>query len=216
MLTEFLQTFCEIQQLDLLCSRMLAPSSPHELPNRQKDLHFIQDALTKLLGPTKDIMRLFSWDFNQGLLSKLRTYCTLFLQNADTDGKELIAIQHYADKIWLNCLQAVDALHELPQDHTSFFSALEKASTATQRFAKQIVRLIPQFKHDENVIFYVLRNHALFDKVYGNRFTLKLFSKIYPKGVKEGQHFLTTKYAERGFEALLPAINAATAEMEAG
>lgn len=215
MLAEFIEAFNEIQKLDSLCSRTFASLSTHELNDRQKDFHLIQETLTQLLGATKDTMRLFSWNFNEGLLSRLRTYCTLFLQNADTDEKELIAIQHYADKIWQNCLQAIDALHELPQDHTSFFSAIERASTATQRFAKLIARLILQFKNDENVVLYVLRSHHFFDKIYGNRFTLKLFAKMYPKGIREGQQFLIKKYTERGFEKMLPVIDSAVAEIEA-
>lgn len=175
----------------------------------------MQETLKQLLGPTKDLVRLFSWNFNEGLLTKLRTYCTLFLQNADTDEKEFIAIQHYADKIWQNCLQAMDALHELPQDHTSFFSSIEKASAAAQRFAKLIARLIPQFKHDENVVFHVLRHHKLFDKIYGSRFTFKLLSKMFSKGFKEGHHFLIQKYTDRGFNKMLPIIESAIAEVEA-
>jgi hypothetical protein len=217
MLVEFIETFTEIQKLDSLCSHILEPLAASELSGRQNEnnVHLIKEILTKLVGPTRDYMQLFSWNFNQGLLAKLRTYCALFLQNADTDEKELIAIQHYADKIWQNCLQATDALHELPQDHALLFSALEKSGTAMQRFAKLIARLIPQFKNDENVIFYILRNHKLFDKLYGNRFAFKLFSKIYPKGLKEAQQFLIEKYRERGFENMLPVIDSAVNEIEA-
>lgn len=213
-LNEFLETFNEMQKLDILCSRSLSPLLSHEIDCRQKDLHLMQESLIQLLGATKDCMRLLSWNFKEGLLTKLRTYCTLFLLNADTDEKELIAIQYYTDKIWHNCHQAIDALHDLPQDYTSLFLALEKASTATQRLAKLIARLIPEFKHDENVIFYVLRNHELFDKTYGNRFTLKLFSKIFPKGFEEGLLFLVKKYTERGFDNVLLVIDLAIKEIE--
>lgn len=215
-LAEFLETSTEMQKLDTLCSRSLSPMPSHEQSGRQKDLHLMQQSLTHLLGATKDNMRLFSWNFKEGLLTKLRTYCTLFLLNADNDSdeKELNAIQHYADKIWYNCHQAIDALYDLPQDHTSLFSALERASTATQRLAKLIARLIPQFKQDENVLYYVVRHHQLLDKINGNRFTLKLFSKIFPKGIKEGHQFLIQKYTERGFDHLLAPIDSAIKEIE--
>ncbi|HEV8051018.1 MAG TPA: hypothetical protein VGP47_00875 [Parachlamydiaceae bacterium] len=215
-LAEFLEAFTEIQRLDSLCSRTSNLSSD-ELSCRQAEnnLHLIHPVLTKLVGSTRDYMRLFSWNFSEGLLPKLRTYCALFLQNADTDEKELIAIQHYADKIWQNCLQALDALHEVPQDRTQLFASLEKSSSAMQRFAKLMTRLIHQFRNDENVIFYVLRNHKTFDKLYGNRFVIKLFSKIYPKGLKEAHNLLITKFTDRGFENMLPSIFAATAEVEA-
>lgn len=216
-LTEFLEAYTEIQQLDALCSRIPTPLPPEESAYRQAEnnMHLIQKTLTKLVGPTRDYMRLFSWNFSEGVISKLRTYCALFLQNADTDEKELIAIQHYADKIWQNCLQAADALHEMPQDHTQLFTALEKSSSAMQRFAKLITRLIHQFRNDENVMFYILRNHKTFDKLFGNRYIIKLFSKVYSKGLKEAEHLLIRKYSGRGFENILPSIYATTAEVEA-
>jgi glutamine synthetase adenylyltransferase len=160
-------------------------------------------------------MRLFSWNFNEGLLSKLRTYCSLFLQNDDTDEKELIAIQHYAEKIWHHYLQALDALQEVPQDRTQLLTSLDKASSAMHRFAKLIPRLAYHFKHDENVILFLLKNHKILDRLYTNRFVIKLLTKMYPKGIKEVQHFLIEKYSARGFENLLPSIQAAVAELEA-
>lgn len=216
-LAEFLEAFTEIQRLDALCCRVPTPLPSDELSCRQAEnnLHLIQPILTKLVGSTRDYMRLFSWNYSEGLLSKLRTYCALFLQNADTDEKELIAIQHYADKIWQNCLQAVDALNDVPQDRPQLFASLEKSSSAMQRFAKLITRLIHQFRNDENVMFYILRNHKTFDQLYGNRYVIKLFSKIYPKGIKEVQLLLIKKYSDRGFENMLPSIYATTAEVEA-
>lgn len=216
-LAEFLEAYTEIQRLDALCSRTPSPLPSDELTCRQAEnnFHLIQPVLTKLVGSTRDYMRLFSWNVSEGILSKLRTYCSLFLQNADTDEKELIAIQHYADKIWQNCLLAVDALHEVPQDRNQLFASLEKSSSAMQRFAKLIPRLIHQFRNDENVIFYILRNHKTFDQLYGNRFVVKLFLKVYPKGLKDAQLLLLKKYTDRGFENILPSIYAITAEVEA-
>lgn len=216
-LGEFIEAFTEIQRLDSLCSRTPTPLPPDELSCRQTEnnYHLIEAALIKLVGSTKDYMRLFSWNFNEGLVSKLKTYCALFLQNASADEKELIAIHHYAEKIWQGCLQAMDVIHQSPTDRNELFSALEKTSSAAQRFSKLLVRLIHQFRDDENVIFYVLRNYKLFDKLYGPRFVVKLFSKIYPKGLKEVQYLLVKKYTERGFENILPTIYAFAAELEA-
>jgi hypothetical protein len=216
-LIEFLEAYAEIQKLDSLCSRTPTALPKNEISCRQseKNLHLIQEKLVTLVGATRDYKRLFSWNYSEGILAKLRTYCILFLQNADIDEKELIAIQHYADKIWLNCTQAIDALHEIPTDRHSLYSSLEKTSSAMQRFAKQITRQILLFKHDENVVFFILRNHKSFDRLYGNRFVARLFSKMYPKGLKDALSFLTTKYAERGFDNMLSIIFKAATEAEA-
>lgn len=215
-LVEFIEAFTEIQKIDALCSRTPSPlpSGEHAYRQIENNIPTIQMTLSKLVGPTGDYMRLFTWNFSEGLLSKLRTYCSLFLQNADTDEKELIAIQHYAEKVWQSCLQATDALQEIPQDRPAVFTALEKSSSAMQRFAKVIVRLIHQFRDDENVIFFIVRNHKIFDKLYGNRFITKLFTKIYPKGLKDVQQLLIRKYTERGFENVLPSICNAVTEIE--
>lgn len=216
-LVEFLEACAEIQKLDSLCSLTPIPIAESELSCRQseKNFHLIQETLVTLVGATRDYMRLFSWNYSEGILAKLRTYCILFLQNADTDEKELIAIQHYADKIWLNSVQAIDAFHEMPIDRHSLYSSVERSSSAMQRFAKQITRQILQFKHDENVIFFILRNHKAFDKLYGNRYVARLFSKMYPKGLKDALSFLLDKYATRGFENMLPRIVEAATEAEA-
>lgn len=215
-LVEFVEAFTEIQRLDSLCNRTPTPLPQDEQACRQveNNNHLVESALTKLVGPTKHYMRLFSWNFSEGLLSKLRTYCALFLQNSETDEKELIAIQHYADKIWQGCLQALDTLQEAPQDRPLLFAALDKASSAMQRFAKLIARLLHQFRDDENVIFYVLRHHQVFDKLYGNRFVIKLLCRIYPKGLKEVQLLLVKKYTERGFDNILPVIYSSLKELE--
>lgn len=216
-LLEFIEAYTEIQYLDALRNRTPSPWTQDESACHQADPHFhlIAVALTKLAGSPKDHMRLFSWNFSEGLLAKLRSYCTLFLQNDDTNEKEWIAIQHYADKIWQACMQAIDAVQDIPQDRHILILALDKASAAMQRLAKIIARLIHQFRDDENVIFYVLRHHKIFDKLYGHRFTVKLMAKIYPKGVKEVYLLLAKKYQERGFDNLLPTIDAVIQEVEA-
>jgi hypothetical protein len=216
-LLEFIEAYAEIHRLDGLRNRPLSSSSLDEITSltEESPLHLIETALAKLAGSPKDHMRLFSWNFNEGLLSKLRAYCTLFLQNDDTNEKELIAVQHYVDKIWQACVQASEATHEFPQERPLLFAALDKASAAMQRLAKLITRLIYQFRDDENVIFYILRNHQILDQLYGQKFTLKLMSKLYPKGLKEAHLLLTRKYQQRGFDNLVTPIAATVKEIEA-
>lgn len=215
-LLEFLEAYNEIRQLDAIRCGNDSPMRASESCCRQDPPHHLVSlALTKLVGSPKDYMRLFSWNFSEGLLAKLRSYCALFLQNADVNEKELIAIQHYTDKIWQACMQATDIVHETPQDRPILMLALDKASGAMQRLAKLIARLIHQFRDDENVIFYVLRHHEVFDKLYGHRFMHKLIHKIYPKGLNEVRVFLVKKYQERGFDNLLPVIDTTIKEIEA-
>lgn len=216
-LVEFTDVFTEVQRLDALCRRSPSPffSSDEAVSQEiKKNHHLIEASLIKLLGPTKNYMRILSWNFNEGLLPKLRTYCAFFAQNADTDEKEIIAMQHYVDKLWQHCLQALNLLKKSLPDRSSLLTALDKANSTMQHLAKLIARLIHQFRDDENVVFYVLRHHQTFDRLYGNRFVVKLIGKIYPNGLKEVQFFLTKKYADRGFKNTLPVIHSAIKEIE--
>lgn len=214
-LIEFIEAYGDIQRLDVLCNRKptaLSDSHPNlHNPDTRKQ---IEGILHKLTGTTRDYMRLFSWNFGDGLLAKLKNNCGLFIHNAVGGEKELIALLHYADKIWLGCLQASDALSEPTPDLTTFLAAVEKASSSMQRFAKQMARIAMQFREDENVLFCILRYKESLDKLYGQRFVTKLFCRMYPKGLREVQQFLSQRYAARGFDNVMPAIAVKIAELE--
>jgi len=214
-LGEFLESYELTQQLDILCNRKQTPLGSQQVMDREENLSQVEVILSKLVGSARDYMRLFSWNFTDGALQKLKMYCSLFLQHVDTDEKELIALQHYADKIWQSYLNALDTLREDPKDRHAFLANIDKASSAMNRFSKLISRLIHQFRDDENVIFFVLRNRVQFDKLYGNRFVARLFLKLYPKGFREIQLFLLKKYSERGFDNLLFTISSKMSELEA-
>lgn len=209
-IVEFIECFEEIQHLDVIHNRKIDP--PATLMEDQKQL--TEQALARLVGSTRDYMRIFSWNFGEGILAKLKTYCALFLQNAPHDEKEIIALQHYADRLWQACMQAMDTLHGGPSQRTAFLQAIDKAITGINRMSKLIARIIPQFRDDENVVFCILRHKERFDKLYGGRFVFKLLSKMYAKGLPEAQNFISKRYTERGFNNLLPIIAAKMAEIE--
>lgn len=215
-LVEFIETFGEIQRLDILCNRKPAalPADNGNSLHNETTCRQIEEVLAKLVGSARDYMRLFSWNFGDGLLTKLKNNCALFLHNADNDEKEMIALQHYADKMWLGCLQAIDSWREEPREQAAFLAAIDKASNAMQRFSKLIARIALQFRDDENVIFCILSHKESLDKLYGTRFISKLLCRMYPKGLREAQLFLSKRYAERGFDNILPAIAFKIAELE--
>lgn len=212
-LSEFLDVYTEIQKLQTLMDSKLIASPITR--NHKIDSVLALASLEKLVGSSRDYMRFFSTNFSDGLLAKLRTYCAVFIQNADKDEKELMALQHYADKAWQACLQAMDALYGDPSEHVFILSSIDKAVAAMNRFAKLIARIILQFRDDENVIFFILRHKTQFNKLYGDRFILKTFTKMYPKGLREVHLLLSKRYTERGFDNVLDAIRLLIAELEA-
>lgn len=192
----------EMQLLESRCHQ-------HPLP-----LDAIGGHLAKLVGAMRDYMRIFGWNFNASLLAKLKAYCALFLQNADTEEKELIALQHYVEKVWQAGIQALDALRAEPYDRSSMIAAVDKGAKAMNRLSKLIARLFLQFRDDENVVFCFLQHHELLDKLYGPRFCAKLLCRLYPKGLKEAKHMLTCRYTVRGFDHLIPIIDAKISALE--
>lgn len=181
----------------------------------QNESKLLGEKLGKLVGSSQDFMRLFSWNLGDGMLFKLKNYCALFSHNADTKEKEPLALLHYAEKLWAHCLQTLEAFREAPIECIGLKIPLEKTMNSVNRFSKLIARLIPQFRDDENVLFYIVRHHTEFDALYGPKFTYRLMHRLFQKGLKEAKFFLTKKYKDRGFDNLLPAIDGLISELEA-
>jgi hypothetical protein len=200
-LSEFLEVYRETQGLLL----------------KRNSIHELSQGLMTLTGSPQDPLRIFPGNRQSGVLAKLKNYCSLLSQNADSTEKEPIAMQHYVDKAWLHCIEAFDLLHDThkDKDQSTLIHTIEKTCSALRGFSRLIVRLFAQFRDDENVIFFVLRHHNQFDALYGPRFVVKLFCRLYPKGLKEAGHFLIKKYGHRGFDNLLPLVNAKISELEA-
>src|SRR5262245_36851073 len=98
-LAEFMAVFEQIRKLEALGDHPpFNPPKPLLSMESDECLKQIRAALTKLGGSSREYLRLFSWSDTEGLLHKLKVYCTLFLQNASADEKELIAMQHYTEK----------------------------------------------------------------------------------------------------------------------
>ena len=80
-LAEFAESYAEMQRLDALCSRTQVALPAGQPPSRDVDGRMveIEACLIRLVGSTRDYMRLFSWNFCEGILAKLKTYTALFL-----------------------------------------------------------------------------------------------------------------------------------------
>ncbi len=210
-LDTFLEAADILKKIQLLCGKDAPVKRVEELPSETQER--IRQHLTSLIGSSTMLQNLFLWRSYDGILVKLRNFCSLFQEKVDGTEKEGLTIQHYVEKICADCMQALETLHQ--EDRTTFLRSIEKADNSLQRLAKVIARQIHLFKEDENVIFFLVKNWEKFDRFYGNRFTAKLANKIYPKGLREMLVFLTARYKERGFDPLLPEIAAKVADLEA-
>jgi hypothetical protein len=220
-LSEFIATFTESQKLAELCH--LKPSPLPVAHDRTQQAAACQSqikaAFSRLVG-SNSCERLIAWHFEEGMLSKLKTYCILFSQNNERDEKELLCMHHYIDKAWQQGVQAKillnnSELNNSEEDRPQFLAALEKMNQSIQRFAKQMARILLQFREDENIIFFLLRHRTELETVYSPRFLNKLLLRMYPKGLCELKQLLKAKYNNRGFTNISSGIDAHFAELEA-
>jgi hypothetical protein len=215
-LSDFITAFLEIQCLDILYHRKLLPVVEKRYNEYNQELiQKIEQVLGRLVGIKNEYIKRFSSNIIEGILTRFKMHCIMFSQQSDTEAKELLAMQHYAEKIWQNCMLAADALSDTSNKCTQLFTYLEKASNALHRLGKLITRLIQQFRDDENVVFFVLRHKESFDKAFGKRFITKLFCRMYPKGLPEAKDFLIKKYMDRNFDNIAPMISRLFIELEA-
>jgi hypothetical protein len=129
-------------------------------------------------------------------------------------------MHHYIDKAWQQGVQAKillnnSELNNSEEDRPQFLAALEKMNQSIQRFAKQMARILLQFREDENIIFFLLRHRTELETVYSPRFLNKLLLRMYPKGLCELKQLLKAKYNNRGFTNISSGIDAHFAELEA-
>lgn len=202
-------------------------------PSSREDAEELFDTLKshigKLGGSSQDYMRFFSWN-EDGILAKLKNICAFFLQNQDVESKDAQNLHRFSHRAWLLCLRSLDIMrlmeHEyildnlrkskpLSSHYELLLQTLEKIKLSVQRMTRIIARLITLFRDDENVIFFLLRYKEQLNELYGPKFVIKLIIQMYPAGLKEASDFLLKKYANRGFDNLLPIIASKISELEA-
>ncbi|PJD94694.1 MAG: hypothetical protein CK425_10645 [Parachlamydia sp.] len=191
-------------------------------------LHTLALSAHKLSGSAQENMRLFCWNLEAGALTKLRNYCTLFLQNKNEADKPPILMHRYANRAWLLCLQSLDCIRvlqhnllepiipagKIPEMRESLISTTDKLFGQVQRLNRLVARVALNFSHDENVLYFLLQQHEEFGKIYGESFVNKIFEKMFSAGVPEAGQFLLQKYGARGFHDLFPAIASKITELQ--
>lgn len=188
-----------------------------QINNSQEVLDLLVTHITRLSGSAQEYMRLFSGD-DDGIFNKLRNYCVLFsLQNPDQ--KTCLSMVQEANKAWLLAVQTL-AMIRMSSHEGNNAQGIAKAPAyinKMQRCLERLVRLNSnmslKYQNNENVIFFLVRNHREIDAMYSQGYTLKLLRKMVGKNRNKIQQFLVKKYTERGFEHLLPLIQTSVEQL---
>lgn len=174
------------------------------------DYKSIVEAMTQLSGSTQHYMRLFSWNFDLGILAKLRSYSAFISDSMSNEDPDLTAIHRCADQAWF---QSVECLTKARSEDPTLNLDLVKLSARMHRFGDLLGKAALQFSDDENVVYFFLRHYKEFDELILKGFVCKLLNKMYPHGIAEAEKFLLKRYSVRGFNNLLANISAKIAEL---
>lgn len=181
--------------------------------SRSTPLNKLGSAISSLTGRTQEYMRIFTWNLNDGILAKLKSYCSYYANNIAAQQPDISAVQKHADRAWINCLESADILRRMdksthihPSDREELQEKLSRTLQRLQQLASVLSKQLLQFRDDENVLFFLLRFSRSLDSIYEEGFVLKLFSKMFSDGIPAAKAKLSVRYAERKFEHLLPQI----------
>lgn len=176
----------------------------------QKTVEKLIFSITKLSGSSQGYMRLFSWS-DDGILAKLKNYCTFFCLHSRSDNIDQMNIHKEANQTWLLSLEVLDLARIVSQrpdskDANSLRIMVRKMVKSIQKLARLVAKVLPRFHHNENVIFFLLRHAEQLDRVYGIQFVVNMLKKMFPRRPQKIHQFLLKKYLERGFDKLVPTI----------
>jgi hypothetical protein len=171
--------------------------------------------LIKLAGSEQEYQRIFSWIIDAGILTKLKTNSELLAEKGAKSDNDYMELLNAAHKSWLHCIHAVDLLRDVEKARGSIADlkmGVEKALASIQKLKPAIEKIIPKYAHDENVLYFILRHHAHFDRHMGVNWTRNLFSTLHPQGI---WNFMKERYETRGFHDHLPMIEQKLVELSA-
>lgn len=190
-------------------------SKIHHFP---EDCKKIALSIVKLSGSSKSCSSLFSWNPEDGILWRLKNYCTALQSLEDKCDPLILKMEKEVNGAFLSALHSLDILQQLDSfeetNRVALQKALKKIIDPMKRFSKALALVLQKFKNNENVIFFLLRHQNELDKIYGKQFVFKLINSMHPKGIEETANFVLKQYKNRGFNHFIPAIKKKISELK--
>lgn len=201
---------CMAEYLSLINHIQLTPHRKYTKKGREL-LEEACSCMTQLAGGSHQSMRIFSWNLTEGVITKLKLYTTYFAGNLDPQDNDAIQLERHTERAWINSLECLDLLREqlsLPSKEPADLNNLKKLSNKlnvrVQKLSQSLTRILPQFRDDESVLYYLLRHQEQLTDVWGPFYLTKLFKKLFPKGKEEVECFLKSRYNKRHFSHIGP------------
>ncbi len=223
-LAEFLTTYGLIQQLENAYAGIEAALIKNRMMGQiRAPLERLSQLIGHLLGSANLDDDAFPWAVENGCLAKLYHYGIIYHHRAETNRRMAENISGCISKAFHSALQSREVLAALLyrgidakaiSDYSILYNLLDKLIDNIQRGSRLLVRTIVEYRHDENVAFFLLRHRHEFHALYDRQFLTKMFQKMYPRGIAEAKEFLLKRYADRGHTEILEGIIHASSELE--
>lgn len=84
-------------------------------------------------------------------------------------------------------------------------STVENVLKECEPLAKLTADYLASYPPNENLYFFLIRNHEKCSKIFGRFYLLNLFKKNH-QGIKQTEQFIIERYLERGFTGLSVAV----------
>lgn len=146
----------------------------------------------------------------QGTLAKLKHY-TLFFQQ-ESQQRELLKLKKLTCKGLILSIELYD-IAENSLCLKQFGKTLAKINKNVNSLQEPLIKLIPQFSDDENVILFMVRHQRPLDNIFGKAFTVNQLQEMHTS-VQNSAQFLLNSFARRRFDQLLPIISQKIADIE--
>lgn len=189
-LHEFLRTLGEVYKLECVVSDEDTPEAIHGK---------LTDYLLKLAGTEQEYVRIFTWIYDAGVLTKLKNSVDLLSQKATVEDSEMRSLHLVVHKAWLECLHSIDLYRN--QELKALKPQVLKAMKLIRKIPAALKKVLARYDEDENVIYYLIRHKNQFDHIIGPDFLKDVLNK-------DSISFLIERYRMRGFDKLIPEIEA--------
>lgn len=216
-LSEFIFTSYKIQGIQQRLTELKPSWATMTSPQVSQTLQDLVEQMSRLSGSSQHYMRLLSWN-DDGFLTKLKNYCALLCQQNTSENSDQLKMHQEANHAWLLSMQALDMIRTFSNqgtfDEEILYANQEKLNRCLQRLSRLIMRHLLHYQDDENVVYFLVRHKKQLDGLYKPGYTANLIKKMFPKGKQDVSQFLLQRYAERGFDSLLPTIQTELTELK--
>lgn len=156
----------------------------------------------------------FPWTHSKGSLNKLRHYSYLLSQKC-IDQDDIANMNVCVSKAFHSALQIRDVIFSLKRqaedpekipNYVSLYRLLDRLIDNMKRVSRVLLKILIQFKEDENILFFLLRYKSDLDQLYKTQFVTKILQKMYPEGHSSMKEYIKKQYQQRGFLNLISII----------